>query len=77
MARQAQRRTGIVHHEKVAELVIVRVVARSALQSAIVIQFNFAGQRGGIFDLRIFRHQGGVIHKRDRMVPRQIRAKIT
>ena len=70
VAGQAQSRARIIHHQEIAELIIMRVVARGALQTAIVIQFNFAGQGGGVFDLRIFRRQCGVIHKRNGMIAR-------
>jgi len=76
MTGQAERRTGVVHDEKIAELVIVWIVAGGALHTAFMVQFHHAGQLAGIFDFRIVLRQGRIINERNGMVGGQIRAEI-
>ena len=68
---------GVVHHQKIAELIVVRVVAGSALHLTVAIQPHLLAARTCRVDqLPVRRNQGVIVNKRNRMMRRQVGAQI-
>ena len=76
MTGQAQDRPGVVHDQKVSELIVMRVMTRGALKFAVVIQLNAMIQRRGILEIAIRLRELGVVNKRDGMVPGKIGSQV-
>ena len=76
MTRQAQCGASIINHEKTAELVIVRVMARGALQLPAPIQTHIWAQCIRVVQFTIRRDERGIVSERNRMVGGEIRAQV-
>lgn len=78
VANQTQFGTGVFHYQKFAILIVVRIMAGSALQPALRIHLHrLRAQMRGIINIRIRVKQAFVIHKGNWMIPAQIQAKIS
>ena len=74
MAVQAERRGGVVHHQELAELVPVRVMAGGALKLLIVVQPHLLLKGHGIAQLAIGSDQSVVVRKGNRVMAREVGA---
>ena len=72
----AQRRGGVVLHEKFAVLIVMRIMTGGALELVVVVKTNLLRQRGGIFELAISGDERIVVSEGDGMVVRKIGAEI-
>ena len=76
MTRVAKLRVGVVHDQKLAELIVVSIVTTRALHFGIAIQPDLRWQRSRGFDLGILTGKGRVVAKGDGMIIPEVRTDV-
>lgn len=76
MTGDADCRCCVIADEKLSVLIVMRIVARSALHLVIMVQLDFVSQCGGVFQLAICSDERIVVGKRNWMIIGKVSAEI-
>src|SRR5436190_3298341 len=76
VAGETQRRTGVVHDEKLAELIVMWIVAGDALNLAEVVELDFFIERRRILHARVLLREVLIVNEGDRMIAGKVRSQI-